>query len=395
MLNNLIGFTTEAVFRQSVAIGVVAGLTLSAMPGGDVHAADRHSATKTNATKPKTIPKRTTIPRRVAPTPTAPTAPIVSRLLINSGDKFTSQRIVTLKSTVDSATHYRAGEGSPITQYPWKPYAAAVYFNLAAGNGMKSVLFQTKNAAGLTSSMRSDSITLMNPRVVSVSINKGAAETQNQTVAVKVALEGTATQYRASEDSIMAGAVWKTYKSEPLFQLSGAAGNKTIYFQARNGNDLSNQASDTIAFNVNTEHVVSAGSAYTYAAKHGFLFKGEGRPKSSFVSCTVKSVNSELKIDAASNVSALEGNFAPLSARCRFTLFDGKYLNPPWRIKKVDTQASGNSWEWHSPVHVNSDLPLFIIDINKPALATNDANVRIQTITLIGPADGAWQDAFK
>lgn len=379
--------------ERSMLIALVAGITLSAIIADNVTAAERQTGTKADAVSSKKPVRQNTLRQRITAPPTGPT---VNSFLVNNGAEYTDRRNVVLDSSVNSATHFKAAESSAgLYAAGWKPYASSVDFILSAGNGQKTVYFQTKSTNGIPSSTRADSITLLNPRVLSVSINNGAAQAQKQTVNLNVAIEGAAMQYRASESSGFAGASWQPYSSAPEFELSDVLGNKRVYFQARNGSDFSNVVSDTISFTANTEYEVNGSAAHSYANSHGFSFSGKGNPESALANCNIAQFGTELRITATSNAAIPGVGITPLGASCRFKLFTGKSLNPPWRIKEVSILAGHDYWHWHETLNENSGDPSFTIDIDKPPVDMLPADVRIQNVKLLGPADAAWEDAFK
>ncbi len=74
-------------------------------------------------------------------------------------------------------------------------------------------------------------------------INSGAMMTASRYVFLNHALDGNATEYRASENPDFNGARWESYIPEPAFELSPGTGRKVVYFQVRryskmNGADI-------------------------------------------------------------------------------------------------------------------------------------------------------------
>jgi hypothetical protein len=60
-------------------------------------------------------------------------------------------------------------------------------------------------------------------------------------------VNGTATQYRASESSTLSGASWLPYSGAPSFTLAGENGTKQVYFQVRGADSVASPiVSDTI-----------------------------------------------------------------------------------------------------------------------------------------------------
>jgi hypothetical protein len=86
--------------------------------------------------------------------------PAVTSFQIDNGHTTTSSRTVTLNNTAtNSPVYYMASRYPNFFGAVWKPYLAAPSFTLSAGNGLKTVYFKVKNAAG-ASTVVSDTITL-------------------------------------------------------------------------------------------------------------------------------------------------------------------------------------------------------------------------------------------
>ena len=176
--------------------------------------------------------------------------PNVTLFAINAGAGTTTTRTVTLNNTTtNNPTHYRASEVVTFDGASWLPYAAAPSFQLSAGADTKRVYFQTKNAAGQSTS-RSDTIILSVPTPVlkTLAINAGATTTTSRTVTLNNTTSGAApTHYRASESSAFTGAAWLPYSTAPSFDLSAGNATKRVYFQLRDAEGaISNFLSDTI-----------------------------------------------------------------------------------------------------------------------------------------------------
>jgi hypothetical protein len=175
--------------------------------------------------------------------------PLVTLFAINGGATSTATRTVTLNSTVsNNPTEYRASESSTFAGAVWLPYAAAPSFELTPGNGTRRIYFQARNSAG-TSAVLSDTIVLSEPTPVisRFAINNGASSTTSRTVTLDNTASGSPTEYRASESSTFAGAVWRPYAPAPSFELSAGVATKRVYFQLRNAaGATSTVTSDTI-----------------------------------------------------------------------------------------------------------------------------------------------------
>jgi hypothetical protein len=176
--------------------------------------------------------------------------PRVLAFTVNGGAASTTGRVVTLDNTVSgAAVEYRAGETSDLAGAAWLPYAWAPSYTLSDGTGTKQVYFQVRNADGLESQVKVDSITLEAPvpTVTAFVINGGAAKTTSRTVTLDSTATNGATEYRASESPTFAGAAWRPYTTAPTFELSAGNVTKRVYFQTRNVAGESLVRSDTIA----------------------------------------------------------------------------------------------------------------------------------------------------
>ena len=332
------------------------------------------------------------------------TGPALSRVNINNGDQFTSARVVILDHTVQgSPTFYRASESSNMATLPWLPYVPSPTYTLSAGNGDKTVYLQVRSGAandtGTTlqqnsSTVVSDVITLMNPRILSLSLNNGQSNANSYTVTLNNNIEGSASQYRASLNANFSGASWQPYSNAPQFELSGDQGQKRVYFQVRNGNDLSNVINDVIEIRFSTEYRVPAKAAYDYARTHGFNFTPKSDPPSNLASCTFGTFSDELRM-YTQNVASVPGvGIGPLGASCLFELFTGKTLNTAWRVKSVDVYA-GFNFTWYKQLSANSTDPSFKIKVDKPVGEMLARDVRFNEIVLVGPESANWEDAFN
>ena len=88
-------------------------------------------------------------------------------------------------------------------------------------------------------------------KVTSFKINNGNENTTSRSVILNNTVEGSASEYRASESQTFVSAYWKPYSSSPRFTLSDGNGTKTVYFQVRDSlKTVSNIARDAISLNI-------------------------------------------------------------------------------------------------------------------------------------------------
>ncbi len=76
--------------------------------------------------------------------------PVISAFTINSGHASTTNRLVQLSSTIlySRPTYYMASENADFQGAVWETYNSSVPFLLSAPNGLKTIYFKVKNAAG-------------------------------------------------------------------------------------------------------------------------------------------------------------------------------------------------------------------------------------------------------
>ena len=88
--------------------------------------------------------------------------PVVSSFTINSSAASTANRNVILNNSCSGGpAYYMASESSAFTGAVWLSYGSAPAFKIASGgNGTKTVYFKVKNAAGVQSAVKSDTILL-------------------------------------------------------------------------------------------------------------------------------------------------------------------------------------------------------------------------------------------
>lgn len=181
--------------------------------------------------------------------------PSVSGFSINAGAASTSSRAVTLNlSCTGSPTQYMASESSSFSGAAWLTYSAAPGFTItSAGTGVKTIYVKVKDAAGLASAAKSDTITLNDTAPLAVNsfaINNGASLTNSRTVTLNNICSGAPAQLMASESSSFTGAAWVAYSAAPSFTFTtSGSGPKTVYLKVKNAAGLvSNVLSDSILF---------------------------------------------------------------------------------------------------------------------------------------------------
>ncbi len=375
------------------------------MPGSILAADSSTTRLRSQPAHPSATSSSAIVRQRPGTKPANPgNPPRLSNLRINNGAQYTSDRTVVLDHNVQGTpTFYRAAESPNLNNLPWLPYVASPTYTLSAGNGAKTVYMQLRNGSadqpqGINGSglsgIKNDTITLMNPRVLSLTINNGQSSTNSYSVTLNNTIEGAASQYRASQNPNFAGASWQPYTNVPSFTLTGAQGQKNIYFQVRNGNDLSNVISDSINISFNTEYRIPGVLAYDYARTHGFNFAAKADPPSNLASCFFSKKNDVLFMYTQHVASAPAVGAGPLGASCLFELFTGNTLNEGWRISDADVYST-YSYSWTKPVSTNTNDASFKIHVDKMAGAMFSADLRLFELVLIGPQNADWEDAFN
>jgi hypothetical protein len=121
-------------------------------------------------------------------------------------------------------------------------------------NGLKTVYFKVRNAVGESAVMQ-DVITLKEAPPVVKRFQLNSFNKERVTTSPKVQLTyecsstgGKPAYYRVSESPVFTGATWTPLDANSYlyFMLSAGAGEKTVYFQMRNGGGMSARVSDTI-----------------------------------------------------------------------------------------------------------------------------------------------------
>jgi subtilase family serine protease len=161
--------------------------------------------------------------------------PVVTSFKIDAGAATTINQTVTLNNTATiSPTLFRASEDPNFTVASWQAYSTAPKFILSPGGGTKTVYFEVQNSAGLSQPVNGTIELIVKPTVTSFQIDNGAGTTSSRTVTLNNTAIESPTYYMASQSPTFSGAVWKPYSTAPLFTLSAAKGNKTVYFKVRN-----------------------------------------------------------------------------------------------------------------------------------------------------------------
>lgn len=104
----------------------------------------------------------------------------------------------------------------------WEPYAASHSWQLAGGDGLKTVYGRMKNSADLISDIVSDTITLDTSvqSEYSATINDGALYTNQVTVNLKISARPGTAEMQVSNDGGFDGISWEPYSAHKPWQIT-------------------------------------------------------------------------------------------------------------------------------------------------------------------------------
>ncbi|MCX6373691.1 MAG: lamin tail domain-containing protein [Actinobacteria bacterium] len=189
------------------------------------------------------------------------TAPSGASIVINCGAAYTSIRDVSLTLAAAGATEMRFSNDG-LTWSSWEAYGTSKSWTLSAGDGLKTVFVEYRDAAGNAAAAQA-SITFDGtaPSGASVSINGGAAYTASCDVSLTLAAAG-ATEMRFSNDNLTWSS-WEAYGASKAWKLSAGDGVKTVFVEYRDaaGNVAAAQAGITFDGTAPSGRVWIAGGA--------------------------------------------------------------------------------------------------------------------------------------
>jgi cell division septation protein DedD len=182
---------------------------------------------------------------------TAPTGSIQ----INSGATYaTSTSLILTLLAIDSVSgvsQVRFSNDGVWDAEVWESASASKVWILTSGDGAKTVYYQIKDNAGLTSTTYQDTIILDTTIPTgSITINSGDASTTSTSVTLTLTyLDGGSgvSQVRYSNDGTWDIETWENPSATKAWTLISGDGAKTVYYQIKdNAELLSNTYSDTI-----------------------------------------------------------------------------------------------------------------------------------------------------
>jgi len=185
------------------------------------------------------------------------TAAPTGSIAINGGEEFTASTSVTLEliasdktSGVSQVRYSNSGEwGSELDG--WESFSPSKSWTLTSEDGTKTVYYQVRDNAGLSSSVFSDSIYLSTVTPTgSVVINSGDNYTASRSVTLTLTYTASVSGVsgvRYSNDGVWNSEPWEEPSSTKSWTLLSGDGVKTVYYQIRNSAGMvSSTYSDTI-----------------------------------------------------------------------------------------------------------------------------------------------------
>jgi hypothetical protein len=336
-----------------------------------------------------------------------PRPPTITSFTINNGATTTTSRFVTLRYTVrGEVTHFRVSE--MVDTFPgreWYPHHSGeqgITLN-SEGDGLKTVYLQVKDSLGQVSSVARASITLNElPSITSIGIP--FRTTTRRVIPINLVAYGAPTHWRISESQDFSKNLQSGPYPPPLtYTISEGFGQKTIYFQVmRQMSDNTILYSNIISHSL--EYVPSFGrknftisgyDAYEIAKSRAFGFS------------TIKDLTSDCRMwGNPGGPLVLEAVASRVvGSKCDFFLFSDQQLREGWAFKSyghqkncidgrgdssADQQPSPGSRDIKFKIHVWADSPGNLF--GGPSRTICD--FFLNSITLEGPDNARWQDAF-
>jgi len=159
---------------------------------------------------------------------------------LGDGSGYTSTISIKMAVNAQGASECRFSNDA-VSWGQWSAYSGTAQWSLTAGDGLKTVYAQCRNAAGAVSDTASDSITLDTspPPYLHISMNNGARWTNSQSVLLGL-YAYSASRCRFSNDNANSWTDWEPYKTSKAWTLSAGTGLKSVYYTCQNslGNDI-------------------------------------------------------------------------------------------------------------------------------------------------------------
>ena len=182
---------------------------------------------------------------------TSPTGSIA----INNGNTYTNSTAVTLfltyKDIGSDVSQVRYSNDGTWNTEQWETPALTKAWTLTTGDGTKTVYYQIKDKAGLTSPTYTDTITLdTTPPTGSITINNGADSTTSTSVSLTLTYSDAngVSQVRYSNDGTWNTEQWETPALTKAWTLTTGDGTKTVYYQIKDKAGLTSPTFSCIIF---------------------------------------------------------------------------------------------------------------------------------------------------
>jgi len=361
---------------------------------------------------------------RTYPIPQPPRPPVITLFTIENGAATTPKRWVSIRFTFQgSMTHYRIstkGDTFPGEEWigEWRLTNSSLTreaqlipdnVKMGEGDGLKTMYLQLKDNLGQVSSVAKDSITFNELPTINVfNIPQFA---YRRTISLYIGAWG-ATHWRASESrdfvkNLQTGSLDVQGNTPPTYTLSDGFGTKTVYLQVmRQGADNVTLYSNIVSKNTefvasgHKDFIISGYDAYKAAEFRGFGFST--KPNDPTSQCRMwGNPGGPLVLEAVTS--------RVVGSKCDFILFSDKQLNDRWSFKSYGYQKNcidgrGDSSVIQQPssgvmvdrnlkfqIHVWADPPGNLI--GEPSRTICD--FFLNSITLEGPENASWEDAFS
>jgi sugar lactone lactonase YvrE len=213
---------------------------------------------------PTTTPIPTATPQPTV-TPTIAPPPIAQQLTINGGALTTTSTNVRLDVSASNAGGGLDGlsmsfSNDRTTWSNWQGYAPWTLWQLASGDGEKTVYGRFKNSAGSISSIVSDTIRLESgvQSEYSVTINNGALYTNNVAVQLTISARPHTAEMQVSNDGGFLGVVWEPYSAHKDWKITRYRNQeitRLVYVRFRDSDgSVSSLYLDDIILDTNAPH---------------------------------------------------------------------------------------------------------------------------------------------
>lgn len=202
-------------------------------------------------------------------------------IIVNSGDAATSSTSVMLSLTYADASGVSgvrySNDGTWDTE-AWEAPTASKLWLLTSGDGSKTVHYQVRNNAGLTSAFLATIILDTSPPTGSIIINGGSTYSNSTKVTLDLAASDETSgisQVRFSNDGEWDTENWETQSSTKTWMLTPGDEIKNVYCEIKDNAGLTSTFSSWIFLDM-TLPVANAGQGQSVIAGQSVTFNGGG-----------------------------------------------------------------------------------------------------------------------